>query len=69
MEAHGLNASHWGKEPLFWYEGCSFTSLATSKRVAFHVGDYMKLTSGELVLIPNEHDIDGGFQSRFNLGS
>ena len=51
MGAYGLNASHWGKEPLYWYERCSFTSVATSRRETFHIGDYIRLTSGGLALI------------------
>ena len=51
MDAYGLSISHQGKKPLYWYERCLFTSLATSKRETFHIGDYIKLTSGELALI------------------
>ncbi|MCJ1463693.1 hypothetical protein MMC07_002302 [Pseudocyphellaria aurata] len=51
MDAYGMNASHWGREPLYWYEGFSFTFATTSKRVAFHIGEYVKLTSGEFALI------------------
>ena len=51
MTAYGVKASHWGKKPLYWYERCLFTSLATSKRIAYHVGNYIKFTSGKIVLI------------------
>ena len=51
MDAYGLNVSSLGKEPLYWYEGCLFTSSATSRRITFHIGDCIRFTSGELVLI------------------
>lgn len=51
MDAYVPNVSHLGKKPLHWYEGFSFTSAATSKRVTFHIGEYVKLTSGEFALI------------------
>ena len=51
MDAYGLKASYWGKEPLYWYEQCSYTSAATHKRETVHIGGYIKLTSGELALV------------------
>ena len=51
MDAYGLKASHWGKKSLYWYEYCSFISAVTFKWEIFHIGNYIKLTSGELALI------------------